>query len=1008
VRRDLLERLTGAGEERGLEQEVLGRVAGDRELGEHDEVAPGLDGLVVRRQDPRHVPVEVADDEVDLSGGDANPGHDVRIRGPREDAPVATTDPVRLPAVARAVERAPDPALARAGLTRIFEARPEAMEAVVGDERARDAVIAVVCASWSLTQALATDETLVPVLTDDELGVERDVEALELSWARAGDDDPDGLRRWKRREYLRIAARDLTGLADLPAVGRELAALAEVGLGAAVRLAAPTVPFAVVGMGKLGGCELNYASDVDVLFVHSGDPKAADRAARRVLSVMADPSPAGIVFRTDADLRPEGRSGALSRTIESYVAWWERWAQTWEKQALLKARAVAGDPELGAAFVAAAQPTVWPEVLGPDAVREVRAMKARAEAELARRGLDDREVKRGRGGIRDIEFAVQLLQLVHGRQDPSIRSATTLLALDQLVAGGYVNAADARPLDAAYRFLRTVEHRLQLWDEQQTHTLPSDRAARERLARVLGYRDTSRADAVEQVEADLRAHRTRARAVHEKLFFGPLLEALAGRDGPLPTTAIEERARAFGFQDVAAARAALDELTRGFNRTSRLLTQLLPLLLDWCSESVDPDLALLQLRRLAEGPARSASLATTFRDAPGAAERTCRLLGASRSVGDALRREPQFVATLGDDAALAPNKGRARMVEEVLASVQWRASDPDARRGALQRFKQRELLRIAARDLLSFADLAHTGYELSSLAEACLEGALAFLAPQVPMAVVAMGRFGGLDLSYASDLDVLFVYDGSGQSDFREAERVAVGLLREIGGGVFPIDADLRPEGKQGTLARSLDGYREYWDRWALTWERQALLKARPAAGDLDLALRFGAMAAPFVYRDPLPDDDVLEVRRMKARIERERIAPGEDPEFHLKLGRGSLSDVEFTVQLLQLRDGARHPSVRRPETLVALDALTTLGLVVDDDGAVLRESYELCSAARNARYLVTGSARESLPQDPWDLERTARLLGYVHRPQASLRDDYRRVTRRARGVVDRLFYGRE
>lgn len=922
---------------------------------------------------------------------------------------MATTDPVRLPVVARAIEQSPEPALARAGLTRVFDAQPAVAEAVVTDAVARDAVIAIVCASRSLTQALATDAALVDVLTDQVLALEHDVGELEQSWARARDDAPDGLRRWKRREYLRIAARDLTGRADLPAVGRELAALAEVSLAAALRLAAPAAPFAVIGMGKLGGCELNYASDVDVLFVHSGDPEAADRTARRVLTVMADPTPAGIVFRTDADLRPEGRSGALSRTVESYVAWWERWAQTWEKQALLKARPVAGDRDLGDRFMSAAQPTVWPEVLGPDAVREVRAMKARAESELARRGLDDREVKRGRGGIRDIEFAVQLLQLVHGRQDPTIRSATTLVALDQLVGGGYVNVADARPLDDAYRFLRTVEHRLQLWDEQQTHTLPSDRAARERLARVLGYRDASRADAVGQLEHDLREHRTRARAAHEKLFFGPLLEALAGRDGPLPPAAIEDRARAFGFQDVAAARAALDELTRGFNRTSRMLAQLLPLLLDWCSESVDPDLALLQLRRLAEGPARSASLATTFRDAPGAAERTCRLLGASRMVGDALRREPQFVATLGDDPALAADKGRARMVEEVVASVHWRASDPDARRSALQRFKQRELLRIASRDLLAFADLAHTGYELSSLAEASLEAALAFLAPQVPMAVVAMGRFGGLDLSYASDLDVLFVYDGGGPSDFREAERVAQGVLREIGGaGIFPIDADLRPEGRQGTLARSLEGYREYWERWALTWERQALLKARPAAGDLDLALRFGATAAPFVYRDPLPDADVLEVRRMKTRIERERIAPGEDPEFHLKLGRGSLSDVEFTIQLLQLRAGALHPSVRRPETLVALEALTALGIVDEDDDAVLRESYELCSAARNARFLVTGSPRESLPQDPWDLERTARLLGYLHRPQASLRDDYRRVTRRARAVVERLFYGRE
>lgn len=903
--------------------------------------------------------------------------------------------------------------LARAGLARIVEAHPEVAEVVATNAQAREGLIAIICGSRSLTQALVADATIVEPLLDETLAIERDRDALRASWDGCGHTGADGLRWWKRVQLLRIAARDLLSLADLPAVGRELAALADVCLEAALAMAAPGVPMTVIGMGKLGGQELNYASDVDVLFVHAVDgadgAAEAERAARQVLAVMAEPTAAGIVFRTDADLRPEGRSGALSRTVDSYATWWERWAQTWEKQALIKARPVAGDAALGEAFMAAAEPVVWPSVLGPEAVREVRAMKARAESETARRGLTDRELKRGRGGIRDIEFAVQLLQLVHGRHDPTIRSRTTLDALARLVDGGYVNADDAQPLDDAYRFLRTVEHRLQIWDEQQTHTLPTDAEARTRLARVLGYRDGPGATAAEALDADHRRHSARARTVHEKLFFGPLLEALAGRDGPLGAGAAEERARAFGFQDLAAARAALDELTRGFNRTSRLLEQLLPLLLEWCSESPDPDLALLQLRRLAEGPARAASLSRTFRDAPGAAERTCRLLGSSRMVGDALRREPEFVATLGDDDALAHDKGRMKLVAEALATVRWRAHDVAARRTALQRFKQRELLRIAARDLLDFADLVHTGHELSSLAEACLEAALAVLEPKVPIAVLALGRFGGLDLSYASDLDVIFVYDGHGAEDFAEAERVAEGVLREVGeAGLFTVDADLRPEGKQGSLTRSLDGYHEYWHRWALTWERQALVKLRPAAGDLDLALRLCAQAAPFVYRDPLAEEDVLEIRRMKARIERERIAPGEDPEFHLKLGRGSLSDVEFTVQLLQLMHGATHPSVRRPETTVALEALAAVGLIDEADRAVLREAYDFCSAARNARFLVTGSPKESLPSDPWEAERTARLLGYVTRPQASLRDDYRRVTRRARAVVERLFYGRE
>ncbi len=496
------------------------------------------------------------------------------------------------------------------------------------------------------------------------------------------------------------------------------------------------------------------------------------------------------------------------------------------------------------------EPFVWPDVLGPDAVRAVRAMKARAEGETHRRGLDDRELKRGRGGIRDIEFAVQLLQLVHGRHDPTIRSGNTLEALAQLVAAGYVNERDAVPFDAAYRFLRTVEHRLQLWDEQQTHTLPADLEARTRLARVLGYRDRERAGAAEQLDAEHRSHQARVRSTHEKLFFGPLLEALSGRPGPLTALAAEERLRAFGFLDLGATRAALDELTRGFTRTSKLMEQLLPLLLEWCSESPDPDLALLQLRRLAEGPTRAANLAIVFRDTPGAAQRTCRLLGSSRMLGDALRRQPEFVQTLGDDDALGAPKPRDRFVEEAVSAVEWRAADSNARRSGLRRYKRRELLRIAARDLLSFADLVETGRDLSTLAEACLEASLVSLAPKVPFAVIGMGRFGGRDLSYASDLDVLFVYDGDGAADFHEAERVAEQLLIEIGertteGRTFAIDATLRPEGKQGSLTRSLAGFGSYWERYGLTWEFQSLIKARRAAGDADLGRRFSELADP-------------------------------------------------------------------------------------------------------------------------------------------------------------------
>ena len=557
-------------------------------------------------------------------------------------------------------------------------------------------------------------------------------------------------------------------------------------------------------------------------------------------------------------------------------------------------------------------------------------MKARTEQMLARQGLETRELKRGYGGIRDIEFAVQLLQLVHGRHDHSIRARATLEALEQLNAGGYVTIEDARQLDDAYVWLRTVEHRLQLVDEHQTHTLPSDVGARTHLARVLGFRDRPGESALEQLDSEQRRHQTIVRSIHEKLFFAPLLDTLAGV-GALSMQAAQERLIAFGFRDVEQTRAALEELTAGLTRRSRVMQQLLPAMLGWLSAAPDPDLGLLALRRLTEGYNRSSTLARRFRESPIAAERTCRLLGSSRILGGALYREPSFVDALADDSsgtspALTEETTRSELIMEAIDALDWREDDA-GRRSGLRRFKRRHLLRIGTRDVLGFAELDAAGRELSGLADACVEGALRSLEPTLPFAVIGLGRLGGAELSYASDIDVIFVYGGTTASDFATAERTATQLVAAIGestaeGRTFRVDTRLRPEGNQGPLARSLGGYESYFAQWAQTWEFQALTKARFVAGDEALGQRFVALAHEFVYRDPFPDQWRRDVRRMKARIERERIPPGEDPQFHLKLGRGSLSDIEFTVQLEQLAHGGQHPRVRDPSTLGALAEL--------------------------------------------------------------------------------------
>ena len=916
---------------------------------------------------------------------------------------------LEIPALREALDRCADPARVRLALDRLADAQPQVVAVLRDDGLARDALIAVTAASRSLARGLEADPAMLDVLSDQHR-LAAELTPAEFRAAAPFGADPDALRRWKRRELLRIAARDLLGLADMPAVGRELAGLADACLSVALEITACPIPFSVIAMGKLGGAELNYASDVDVVFAHDGDGEVAEQAARRFLAVMAEPSADGIVFRTDADLRPEGRAGRLSRDLASYEAYYERWVEAWEVQALLKARPVAGDPDLGERFAALAARVVWDHPFDPDAIREIRDQKARGEADLARRGLRDRELKRGRGGIRDVEFAVQILQLVHGRHDDGIRSRTTLTALAQLAGHGYVDQSDADALDDAYRFLRTVEHRLQLVDELQVHALPADDAARTDLARVMGMRDDRHTSALEAFDTTVMRHQSVVRAIHERLYFRPLLEAFAGAR-PLSAEVVAERLAAFGFRDAAQIRGALHELTEGFSRQSKLMEQLFPLLLEWLSDGPDPDLGLLQLRTLAEGPARAASLATVFRESAGAAERMCRLLGSSRVLGQALRRHPEFVATLADDGALEARKSADQLAAEARQSLGWRG-DPGAHRDGVRRFKRRELLRIGARDLLGFADVETVGEEMAALADATVDAALRSVEPRVPFAVIGLGRLGGRALSYASDLDVIFVYEGDGAVDFQEAERAADDLIAELGavtpeGEAFEVDARLRAEGRKGHLARSLAGYRQYYEQRAETWEFQTLTKARFVAGDPVVGHGFLAMVDPFVYRDPFPEGWERDIRRMKARIETERIPLGEDPAFHLKLGRGSLSDVEFTVQLLQLRHGGRETLVRDVSTAGALGKLVGIGALDAEDAGTLAEAYRFCERARNHRFLHQGRGANSLPSDAAEGTHLARMLGYAHRPLTSMREDYRRLTRRARRVVERVFYGK-
>ena len=735
------------------------------------------------------------------------------------------------------------------------------------------------------------------------------------------------LRRFKRRELLRVAVRDLAGQVMVEQVAAELADLADACLAAALVVAAgesgydpPPMRLAVLGMGKLGGSELNYVSDIDVLFCHEpvsgAEPEAAARAAERVargvMRGLSAVTSEGTCFEVDANLRPEGRNGPLSRTLGSYLAYWDRWAQPWELQALIKVRPVAGDAELAGRFCAEAEARVYPERLDPETVAAVRRMKARVETSAKARAGGDRQVKLGPGGLRDIEFAVQLLQLVHGRHDPALRSGTTLVALDRLTAAGFVGRADAAQLAQAYRFLRLVEHRLQLASERRTHTIPSGSEARRWLARTLGYRDSPQADALERFEDDRRRHAAAVRGLHEKLFYRPLLEAF----GAVPTGLDPEGARAagrLGFANPDRAMASLRALTSGLSRRATLMRAMLPVMLPGWPRRPTPTGA-----GGAAGAGRGARRpGVVLRDGPGQPGRGRAALHRARHLAPPRRpagpppgaahghgrpapadRGPRTgrAGRLGDrdrDPARRPGRGLGRA-----APVQAPRAGPGGRARPHRRPPGG-----AGRDR---AVRARPGLPGGGAADRHARGRRGTAAGQAGRAGHGQARRGRAELHLRPGRAVL-PRAGAG-ADPGVAAQAADRVVRELlglsavtpEGTCFKVDPNLRPEGRNGPLSRTLGSYLAYWDRWAQPWERQALIKVRPVAGDAELAGRFCAEAAARVYTDPLDPAVVAEVRRIKARVESERLPAGADPKLHLKLGPGGLADVEWTAQLLQ------------------------------------------------------------------------------------------------------------
>ena len=879
------------------------------------------------------------------------------------------------------------------------------------------------------------------------------------------------LRRAYRDRLVLIAAHDLAPSVDatlaqvpLPSVSRALTDLADATVQAALAVAAGELSpgaapcrLSVIAMGKTGARELNYLSDVDVIFAADHPPPDGSTPGavptEQAMLATATQLASGLMricqqvaWEVDANLRPEGAAGALVRTPDSHLSYYRRWAATWEFQALLKARPAAGCPEVGRVFLEAVRPLVWASSGRPSFVEDVQAMRRKVEKNIPE-ARAARELKLGRGGLRDVEFAVQLLQLVHGRYDERLRVTGTLSALRYLIRGGYVGRTDGAEMAAAYTFLRRAEHRLQLQRLRRTHLLPDNEQDMEWLARTDGYAAIGADSASQVFAAERLTHAATVRRLHEKLFYRPLLNAVAaagasdvsgavGDELHLSPRAAADRLTALGFTANTAV-GHLQALTSGMSRRAAIQRTLLPVLLDTFTRSSDPDAGLLGYRRVSETLAETPWYLRVLRDEGAVAVRLAALLGESKYVGELLLKAPEVLRLLADGKALVATD--PAVVAGALLARSARANTAQEAADSARSARRHELLRLACGDLTHLLDVHQVMAGVTSIAQATVAAAFVAAWRQIEsergvnparMAVIGMGRLGGAELGYGSDADVVYVAEpspgaGPDEVDAQLSGCVAVAELtarllgRPSTDPALELDAGLRPEGRNGRLVRTLDSYRSYWERFAAPWERQALLRARPVAGDEELGRRFIEAADEVRYPvGGLSMADVIEIRRIKARVDTERLPRGGDPSTNTKLGSGGLADIEWTVQLLQLQHAAELPGLRTPATLPAIEVAVEAGLISARSGRLLRDGWISATRTRNAIMLVKGKPDDQIPRQGPALRAVARVMdgsdreGSVRLPGAApvdpgeFVDEYRRTARHARKVVDAVFDG--
>ena len=875
------------------------------------------------------------------------------------------------------------------------------------------------------------------------------------------------LRMTYWRNLVHIVADDAMSQNPLdmqPVVSKRLTVLIDATLRGALDIAKLKVPgseyckFAVFAMGKLGAEEINYISDVDLVYlVDKADGFEGDLTAlgtqigstlQSVCSAIIPDVSAPSLWDIDTALRPEGKAGALVRTVDSARVYYENWAENWEFQALLKARFVAGDHEVGEDFENLIAPLVWSASARKNFVYDCRAMRRRVE-ELIPRDQRDREIKLGKGGLRDVEFTIQMLQLVHGRTDEKLRTKNTLESLKVLAHEGYVNREQAVSLSEDYRFLRVLEHRQQLWHMRRTHLFPkiSSQSQVDIFTRSRRISDIDLAQNVDivrlarsvsmtprQLVERFDSVRRQVRQLHMDIYYRPMLpniSQLSDADITLSEDAMRARFESVGFADPDAAMRHVTALTSGISRASKINHILLPTILLWIGNGQNPDMGLMMWRRWVESFGGSGPYLGFLRDSPTALKRMCHILANSRYLSDALMKSPESATWLGDEMLLAPRTSESLRKRTDVMLQRFEESQEEFAT-LLRALRRREIERVGLGWMSSVTTSQEALHAMTRVYDVLIDATLQWATTKIcldegletapsTMAVIAMGRYGGEEINFSSDADLMLVYeaqDGVDDATARAFAQKQAELMRAVLSGFagveqkLDLDMDLRPEGKNGPLVRSFESYREYYASWSETWEKQALLRARFAAGSQDLGERFiHDIMNPIRYNQAeLTEQEINNIRKLKARMESERLPRGVRYDRHIKLGRGGLSDVEWTVQLLQLQYAHQWDDLQTTHTLDALNALEAHGILGKHDAHILRDTWVLCTDLRNASFLWSGRVAQAdiIPDDYFDMGGIAVCLGHTAHRGLQFMDDIIGSMRKCREVVDRLFYGKE